>query len=73
MEGCDDCVTGIEFLGALALGIICMWALVWALRWWEWKQHERMLEEWRLMILEKRAQRAAEAWERAQKKLQKDE
>lgn len=73
VESCPDCVSGAEIVMGLVLGIVCLCSWMWAVRWWEWKQHERMLEEWRLMILEKQAQRAAEAWERAQKKLQKDE
>ena len=73
VETCPDCVSGGEIVMGLILGIVCLSSWVYAVRWWGWKQHERMLEEWRLMILEKQAQRAAEAWERAQKKLQKDE
>jgi len=73
MEECVDCVTGLEFMLGLGVGIACLTSLLYAVRWWEWKQHEHMLEEWRQMVIEQQAKRAAEMWERQQKKFQKDE
>jgi len=55
MESCTDCVDGVEFFGAIVVGLASFVSLMFALRYYDGYARDRRVEEWtRWVVHEKR-------------------
>jgi len=62
MESCADCVDGVEFFGAIVVGVVSFVSLMVALRYYEGYARDRRVEEWtRWVVHEKRKKQRHES------------